>query len=398
MADASILSTSAETAPSTRDAFSEPRAAYIHVPFCAHRCGYCDFTVLAGRDDLATDYLDALERELASLERPHPVETLFIGGGTPSRLAPPLLERLIALVRHWLPLEAGGEWSLEANPIDIAGEAGGEKAAILAAGGVNRVSLGAQSFDAGVLATLERDHSPADVERAVARLTPHIANVALDLIFGVPGQTFASWRTTLARAADSGAVHVSTYGLTIEKGTAFWSRRRKGTLVPAGDELERSMYAAAMDDLERSGFAQYELSNFARAGFACRHNEVYWSGLPYLAFGPGAARYVGGWRQTNHRSTTMWLKRVFAGESPVAETETLDPEARAREALVLGLRRIAGVDFARFREQTGFDAQDLGGRALAQHAAQGLLEITQSNVRLTREGRFLADSVIVDLL
>jgi len=372
----------------------EPRSVYVHVPFCRHRCGYCDFTLIAGRDDLIDNYLNALDRELQSVNPRSEIDTLFLGGGTPSHLATSQLRRLFAILFERFKLSDGGEFSVEANPADVTSE----RAAILAEAGVNRVSLGVQSFDAAVLNTLERDHDARVVDTAVERLHRVIDNVSLDLIFAVPGQTPALWKETLQRAVALQPAHISTYGLTVEKGTAFWSRRRKGELVPLPEETEREMYALAMDELTAAGFEQYEISNFAQPGFRCRHNEVYWIGRPYLAFGPGAARYVAGRRETNHRSVTTWIKRVLSGESPVMETERLSPEAAARERLVVGLRRTVGVDLKGFVRQTGFTVDQLAAEAITRHLAAGLLERTPTHLRLTREGRFLADSVTVDLL
>jgi oxygen-independent coproporphyrinogen III oxidase len=371
-----------------------PSAAYVHVPFCAHRCGYCDFTLVAGKDHLVGDYLRALEIELSSLERRQPVRTLFLGGGTPTHLPAAALDRLLAILDDWFELLPGFEFSVEANPAGL----DRDKVEILAAHGVNRVSLGVQSFDSQILKVLERDHDAAQVEIATALLAERIANVSFDLIFGVPGQSLGLWRETLARAAGLGPRHISTYGLTFEKGTAFWSRRAKGRLQAVGDELERAMYAAAMDDLAAAGFEQYELSNFARPFSRCRHNETYWAGAPYFGFGPGAARYLGGRRETNHRSVSTWMARVLSGKSPVGDIDELSPTDRARETLVVGLRRTQGVSRDEFRRQTGFDLDELAGAAIARHCGAGLLEQTGEGVRLTREGRFLADSVIVDCL
>ena len=371
-----------------------PTAAYIHVPFCAHRCGYCDFTVTAGKDHLAGEYLRALEIELTSLERPREVATLFVGGGTPTHLDARHLDRLLALLTKWFLVEPGYEFSVEANPTGL----DPEKIDILAAHGVNRVSLGVQSFDPHVLKTLERDHDAEMVAATVARLAPRIRNFSLDLIFGVPGQSLELWYETLARAVALQPTHLSTYGLTFEKGTTFWSRREKGRLIQAPEELEREMYAAAMDELPRHGFEQYELSNFAQSGFRCRHNETYWAGLPYFGFGPGAARYLNGRRETNHRSFTTWLSRVLSGKSPVGDVDELSPADRARETLVVGLRRAGGVDRSAFRATSGFDLDDVAGPAITKNCASGLLESTGSSVRLTREGKFLADTVIVDCL
>jgi oxygen-independent coproporphyrinogen III oxidase len=371
-----------------------PRAAYIHVPFCAHRCGYCDFTLVARRDDLVEPYLAALERDLATLAAPREVETIFFGGGTPTHLSERQLECLLALVLRWFRPVADCEFSVEANPAGL----DDGKIAVLAGAGVNRVSLGVQSFDAGVLETLERDHRGREALDVVERLRRRIDNVSLDLIFGVPGQTLDLWRETVRRAVALGPRHVSTYGLTFEKGTSFWSRRNRGALQQAPDELEREMYATAMDELPNAGFAQYELSNFARPGFACRHNETYWRQAPYFGHGPGAARYLNGVREMNHRSVTTWIRRVQAGESPIAEVDALSLEDRAREAAVLGLRRIRGIDRAEFRAHTGFDLEALAGEAIAKNVRSGLLEADALAVRLTREGRFLADAVAVDFV
>jgi oxygen-independent coproporphyrinogen III oxidase len=371
---------------------TEPRSAYIHVPFCAHRCGYCDFTLVARRDDLIDSYLEALQIDLARLERPREVDTLFFGGGTPTHLPAAQLERLLTLTRRWFPPATRAEICVEANPAGL----DDAKVAVLAEAGVNRVSLGVQSFDNRVLELLERDHHGSEVSAVVERIRRAIPNIGLDLIFGVPGQTAELWEQTLTAAVALEPTHISTYGLTFERGTAFQSRLDKGLLQRCDEESERQMYAFAMDELSRAGFAQYELSNFALPGFRCRHNEVYWSGRPFFGFGPGAARYADGRRELNHRSVTTWIKRVLAGDSPIAESEELPPEGRARELIMLNLRRCQGLSLAEFCEQTGFEFHQLAGEALTRHLGQGLLEEVDGRIRLTREGRFLADSVFAE--
>jgi oxygen-independent coproporphyrinogen-3 oxidase len=366
-----------------------PRAAYVHVPFCAHRCGYCNFTLIAGRDDLIEAYVAALQRELSWLVEPRPVETLFIGGGTPTHLPPAALARLLGAVRRWFPLAERGEFSIEANPAGL----DAERVDILAEYGVTRMSLGAQSFDAEKLAVLERDHAPADIARGVELGRKRLASVSLDLIFGAPGETLEIWRRDLESALRLAPDHVSTYGLTYERGTTFWNRLGRGRLARLDEELERAMYAEALDSLGAAGFEHYEVSNFARPGHRCRHNEVYWAAEEYYAAGPGAARYIAGRRETNHRSTTTWLKRVLAGESPVAESETLSPEDRAREALVLGLRRMEGVDRRQFAAGAGFEIDALVGPELSRFVELGLLCDQSGRVRLTREGLFVSDAI-----
>jgi len=377
------------TAKPAASAPAEPQAAYVHVPFCARRCGYCNFTLVAGRGDLIEPYLSAIEWELARLGRPRRVQTLFLGGGTPTILSADQLRRLMDLVLHWHPLAIGGEFSVEANPADL----DAEKVAVFAAAGVNRVSLGAQSFDASKLFTLERQHSVDDIVRTVDLVREEVASVSLDLIFGVPGETRAIWERDLERCLRLPVDHVSTYGLTFEQGTTYWNRRRRGRLQPLPEETEAALYETAIDRLAAADFEHYEVSNFAQAGHRCRHNETYWLGKAYFGVGPGAARYVDGRREMNHRSTTTYLRRVAAGQSPVAECEQLSPEDRGREALVFGLRRLEGVDRAEFAGRTGFRLDHLAGPALLQFIQQGLLEDDGHRLRLTRRGLLVSDSL-----
>jgi oxygen-independent coproporphyrinogen-3 oxidase len=350
--------------------------------------------VLAGRDDLADAYLDAAEREMSQLGQPAEVETLFIGGGTPTHLAPSQLRRLLTAVRRWFPPMANWEWSIEANPIDMTPE----KADLLAEWGVNRISLGAQSFNASKLAILERDHRAEEVRRAVQICRPRFASVSLDLIFGAPGESLDAWKEDLRAALELAPDHLSSYGLTYERGTTFWGRRLRGELSPVEEEIERAMYETAIEMLTSAGFEHYEVSNFARPGRRCRHNEVYWSGGRYYAIGPGAARYVGNVRSSNHRSTFTYLRRMLAGESPVAESETLSPEMQAREKLVLGLRTMDGVSLAAFERDTGHSAHALAGEAIARFVNAGLLQIDDGRLRLTREGLLVSDSLWPDFL
>lgn len=373
---------------------AEPRSAYLHVPFCAHRCGYCNFAVIAGREDLAGDYVRAIEAELASLGRPRPVETLYFGGGTPSRLPLKLLERLCQVTRGWFPPEPGCEWTVEANPVDVTQDL----LAVLVSCGVNRVSLGGQSFQPGKLSLLERDHDAGQIARAVELCQEHGLECSLDLIFAAPGETLRAWRGDVDQAIATGAGHVSTYGLTFEKGAAFWSRLVGGDLAEVDEDLQREMYLAAIDGLCEAGFEHYEVSNFARPGRRSRHNQVYWSGAGWYAAGPGAARYVSGVRETNHQSTTTYLRRVLAGESPVAFREELTAEQQAREQLVFGLRRIEGVERSEFEERTGFSIDQLAAEQVDRFREIGLLEDIEGRLRLTREGLLISDALWPEFL
>lgn len=396
--------------------FSTPRAAYIHVPFCRHRCGYCNFTLVAGRDDLIGDYLRAIETELTVLQTPRAVDTLYFGGGTPSHLSCDQFRTLAATVLKWFPLattlssssergqgegalrhahsRAFYEWTVEANPVDVTPE----WIDLLAELGVSRISLGGQSFNTRKLELLERDHSGAEIEQAARLIQQAGMQVVFDLIFAAPGETLADWQADLEAALALEPDHFSVYGLTIERGTAFWSRRQQGTLIEVDEESQRAMYAHAIDRLVAAGYEHYEVSNFARPGCRSRHNQVYWAGEGYYAAGPGAARYVNSIRETNHRSTTTYLKHVLAGESPVAEREQLTPEALARELLVFSLRRIAGISRNDFHARTGYDIDGLIEPQLKKFVDLRLLADDGEKIRLTREGLFVSDALWPEML
>lgn len=372
-----------------------PRAAYIHIPFCAHKCGYCDFASVAGQDALADRYLAALELEMARVEVPHEVDNIFIGGGTPTRLNPRQLERLLAMTRHWFPLTQGGEWTVEANP----GTLDREKVDILAAGGVERVSLGAQSFRPETLAVLERNHGPEEVARALDLVRPRFRRWSIDLIFGVPGSTLDDWTRDLEAGLALGPNHLSCYGLVYEKGTALWKSWNAGRVTALDEETERAMYEHTIERLDRAGLAMYEISNFARPGHESRHNLVYWANEPYFGVGLGAARFVGGVRASNTRDLLSYIKRIETGGDPTGPSECLDPEAHARETAVLMLRRTqVGLDREDFESRTGFNLDLLAGEAIAKHRRNGLLDDDGRRVRFTHDGLCLADTVLCDLL
>jgi oxygen-independent coproporphyrinogen-3 oxidase len=385
-----------------------PRHAYVHVPFCRHRCGYCDFALVAGRDDLIDRYFAALERELEriplmSTTRATPtgvdaacleLATLYVGGGTPSHLGPDGLRRLFDLLRGRLVPTAGAEITVEANPLDVTDS-------FVAAArecGVTRVSLGGQSLDAATLRALDRDHAPADVRAAVGRLRDADLAVNLDLMTAAPAQSLAAVERDLDAAVALGVQHVSVYCLTWEKGTAFEAARRRGQLTPTDDDLERAMFETAIDRLEAAGFEHYEVSNFARLGHRCRHNEAYWDLRPWEAFGPGAARFDGRTRITNHRSPTTWIKGVLADGECVGDVDAMTAEAAARERLVVGLRRRDGIDRQAFRAASSHEIDALAGPALASWVEQGLAIDDGRRIRLTRGGLLVSDGLWADVL
>ncbi len=381
--------------PAVKD---RPQAVYIHVPFCRHRCGYCDFTLVAGQDDLVDQYLQALANELSQHNEACPMDSIFVGGGTPTHLSPPQLRHLLELIEDRFPLTGNGEYTFEANPDGLCED----RLQVLSDAGVNRISLGVQSFDPAILKTLERTHSPQDSRDVVCRVHSAFPNVSLDLMFGVPGQSESSWHQTLVTAVELPVQHVSAYGLTFEKGTTFYRRRSQDQLQPVSSEDERGQYAMAMSILKEAGFQQYEISNYARPGAECRHNKVYWDACEYFAFGPGAARYVNGVRSTNSRNVKRWIECWLQNEPLLQTCEQLSATERAREAVMLGLRRNRGIEQHAFQQRFGCSVRSLAPAAFTQHLEQGLLvEVLEDSdrwLRLSDEGRFLADSVIVDFL
>jgi oxygen-independent coproporphyrinogen-3 oxidase len=385
------------SAPRTdRPSWLWPTAAYVHIPFCAHKCGYCDFASLAGFDHLADSYLSALEREIAmTLGKPAVVETIYVGGGTPTRLGPEQLQRLMAMIVRWFPLVNEGEWTVEANPgtLDL------DKVEIMAAAGVNRMSLGAQSFRPNLLAALERNHAPEQVESAVELVRERFGHWSLDLIFGIPGSTLTDCQGDLAQALKLGPSHLSCYGLVYEKGTSLWKQWQAGQVVPVDEETERAMYETVIDRLASAGLAMYEISNYARPGHQSRHNLVYWTNDAYFGVGLGAASYVDGVRAVNTRDLAAYLRRIGAGQSARGPSERLDPEGRARETAMLMLRRtMLGIDRDDYQRRTGYSLDELLGFELSRFVDQGLLEDDGRRLRFSPQGIFLADRVLRELV
>jgi len=374
------------------------RGLYVHVPFCFHKCHYCDFYSFVDREGRSGDYLAQLERDvdwtLARVEGE--IDTVFVGGGTPTLLTADELRAFTAQVRRF-PLAAGFEWTVEANPetIDL------EKARVLAAAGVNRVSIGAQSFDPRHLKTLERWHDPANVARAAGFLREAgIANFNIDLIFGIPGQTLAEWREDLARALAIGPEHLSCYGLTYEQNTAMTKRLERGEFEPCDDALEAEMYEATVDTLAAAGFARYEVSNYARAGRECRHNLVYWRNEPWWAIGPSASGFVAGHRYKVVPRLGDWLARAAGDDAgqPVVDHEAPDEARHASEALMIGLRLAEGIGAE--LERRAVEIQPARAAVIAKAIADGLLErdMAAGRLRFTRRGMLLANEVLTELV
>ena len=372
---------------------AKPRSAYFHVPFCRHRCGYCNFSLVANRDYLIDRYLDALAVEVAWLPERYVLDTLFLGGGTPTHLNAGQLQRLFSIIASKFDWSTA-EVTSEANPSDLVAS----KVELLVDLGVNRFSLGVQSFSAAKLEFLERDHNADVVRRAVDLIRQHVDNFSLDLIFATRGESLQDWQNDLENAVSLKPTHLSTYELTIEKGTQFWNRERAGQQVQTSDDLRAEMYELTIDYLNAHAFDQYEISSFAASQHRCRHNLIYWSGDPYFAFGAGASRFVDGIRETNHGSVTAYIKRIESGDPPANQTERLTPLASAMERLVIGLRMNDGVDKAEFASETGLDVDTLVGQSFEKLREHDLIRSTENRIQLTRRGVLLYDSVAEILL
>lgn len=364
------------------------RHLYLHVPFCRRRCSYCDFDIAVRRAIPAADYVAAVRSELAwrlanGLDAGSPLESVYFGGGTPSLLPAAYLADLCGLVREHWSLAPGAEVTVEANPEDVDRDA----ARAWRAEGVNRVSVGVQSFDDRVLAWMRRPHRAGAAARAVAHLREAgIDNVSLDLIFAVPTRLGRDWDRDLDEALRLEPAHLSLYGLTVEAGTPLGRWVGRGEVAPADEERYAAEYLAAHEKLPAAGLEFYEVSSAARAGRLSRHNAAYWLGEPYLGLGPAAHACVAGERSWNVRAWEAYRKAVRGGRSPIAGRERLD-EGRARlEATYLGLRTINGLPVARIGEE----------RAVV-WVRRGWAVRRAGRVALTPRGWLVLDALIGDL-
>lgn len=370
---------------------TDPAGVYVHVPFCERKCRYCGFysEPVAAHD--AGRVVSALICELDVYSHVAPVRTLYVGGGSPTCLPADLLKCLLdALRTHW---PTAAEFTVECNP----GQTDAEMLAMLRRAGVNRLSFGVQSFDDGQLALLGRRHSADDAVRALRLAREHgFDNVGLDLIFAVPGMTLETWRQNLELAAALGVQHISAYSLSIEEGTDLYRAAGAGEIAPVDENTDRAMYDLAIDFLASAGFVQYEISNFARPGFACQHNLSYWRNRSYVGIGPAAGSYLDGRRAMNVSSITEYVRRIEAGDSAVEQAEAIDKKERICETAVLNLRAREGVDLTAFQVTTGVDFAQVFARPLECYRRQGLIEIEAGRVRLAREALPIADAVLCD--
>ncbi|HUA07757.1 MAG TPA: radical SAM family heme chaperone HemW [Candidatus Acidoferrales bacterium] len=362
---------------------------YVHLPFCPYICPYCDFAKWPMQRTRASRYLEALRAEIAAAPA-EAAATLFYGGGTPNAYACNEIVSLTHLLRERYALSGECEISIEVNP-ELVRET---DFPAYAAAGINRVSIGVQSFVPQEIATLGRKHTPGEVERVVAfARAAGVRSISLDLMFAVPGQTVRSWERSLASALDLGVDHVSTYGLTIEAGTPYerWYEREPRAF--ADDSLEAELYAAAIDRLERGGYEHYEISNFARPGHRCAHNENYWRNGAYRGFGVGAASYRRGERSVHTRDLETYVAAAGSGAAIPGEVERLTGIKAVGEAIMIALRTAQGVALEEFKERYGIDVAERYAPVVERYQSDGLLERKGDRIVLTKRGRFLANDV-----
>ena len=358
------------------------RHLYFHIPFCPKLCPYCSFYVETGAKNKTTAFLDALLREVedASARFTLRPQTIYFGGGTPSALTGEQLEYLLGGLRARLDLRGLTEWTFEVNPATVRTE----KARLLQSAGVTRISLGVQSWDDGLLKTLGRVHDAAQAEETFATLrAAGFDNINIDLMFAVPGQSLAQWQATLAKTVAHQPEHVSSYCLTYEEDTAYFRQLQLGTFRQ-DDERDATLFEMTMDALPAAGFAQYEISNYARPGRESAHNSAYWRGADYLGFGPSAFSTVGLRRWQALPDTAEYTRRILAGENVEHFVEELSPVTRAGEIAAFAVRTREGIAARDLAHWPG---------VMKEFEALGFLETRGDRVVLTRRGKMMADSV-----
>jgi oxygen-independent coproporphyrinogen-3 oxidase len=381
---------------------ASPQAAgiYVHLPFCRSKCDYCAFASypLAGHD--LSGYLTALAREIDFYReqewcRGRGFSSLFLGGGTPTILEPRHLTELLARLRGAFNFRDDAEISVETNPNTITLK----KLATLRVAGVNRLSIGIQSFDDKILRRIGRTHTAAEGVRAVALARQAgYTNLSLDLIYGLPGQTPAHFRNSLKQAVDLGPEHLSVYQLSLDAGSRFAELAQAGQLDLPDEESEAEMAEYTVTDLDEAGYQRYEISNYARPGRQCRHNLIYWRNLSYLGLGAGAVGCLSGLRLRNSAVPERYIAAWAAGQPAWIEAEALDRQGSFRETVIMGLRLIAGIELRDLRERFGLDPRLYYGRTLERLLARGLLELTATHLRLTARALPVANQVLAELV
>ena len=372
---------------------------YVHVPFCFHKCHYCDFYSITRQSaERMTRFVDLVLAEARSwMRQPPKIEpkTVFFGGGTPSLLPLEDMRRLIAGLREIFDCSSVNEWTIECNPATVSAEF----LQMLREAGVDRLSFGAQSFHRDELATLERHHEPEDVKKSIelARAAG-FERLNVDLIYAIPGQDLSSWAMSLEEAIALGTEHLSFYGLTYEHNTPMAVKKRLGTIRAVEDEIELEMLHHTRRRLNEAGFFPYEISNYARRGEECRHNLLYWNGGNYLGLGPAAASHVEGHRWRNRPHLGEWESSIESDQLPAIDVEHLKPSQRASELIMLQLRLAGGVDLAAIERLSGVDPMRQYGATLDRLAKLKLINLSEDSFCLTGKGIEIADTISAEFL
>ncbi|KRG15534.1 radical SAM family heme chaperone HemW [Lederbergia galactosidilytica] len=368
------------------------KAAYIHIPFCEHICYYCDFNKFFLQGQPVDEYLQSLFQEFKMTFDPtatKELETIFVGGGTPTALNERQLEILCKGIRENLPFTKG-EFTFEANPGDLTKE----KLKILAHYGVNRLSFGVQSFNNDLLEKIGRSHRVQDVYRSIEQAQElGFENISIDLIYALPQQTLADFRDTLQKALELNLPHYSGYSLIVEPKTIFYNLMRKGKLPLPSEDEEADMYRVLMEEMEKKGLQQYEISNFSRPGYESKHNLIYWNNEEYYGFGAGAHGYINGVRYSNAGPLKKYMEPISEGERPVFTENSPTKKEMLEEEMFLGLRKIKGVSVSHFQNKFTLDPYQVFQPAIKNMTERGLLEIQHDHIRLTEKGRFLGNEV-----
>jgi putative oxygen-independent coproporphyrinogen III oxidase len=368
------------------------KAAYIHIPFCHHICHYCDFNKVFMKGQPVDEYLQSLEKEMQLTVKGDPsvLETVFVGGGTPTALNEMQLEKLVVAIQNQLRVDKNTEYTFEANPGDLSKE----KLAILKDAGVNRLSFGVQTFNDELLKRIGRSHRAKDVFESIDNAkAAGFENISVDLIYSLPGQTKKDVIESIHTALSLGLVHYSGYSLIIEPKTVFYNLMQKGKLTIPGEDAEAEMYETLMEQMELHGLHQYEISNFAVPGFESRHNLTYWNNEEYYGFGAGAHSYVNGMRQSNYGPLKKYMEPLAKDELPIMDAHQVSREEKIEEEMFLGLRKTEGVSVRHFQEKFNEDPLILFEKQISEWSQKGLLKTDKERILLTRQGRLLGNEV-----
>ncbi|GEL14162.1 coproporphyrinogen III oxidase [Lapidilactobacillus concavus DSM 17758] len=371
---------------------------YIHIPFCDHLCYYCNFNKVFIQGQPVDDYIEALLKEirLTLAKYPHtPISTIYIGGGTPTALSAKQLARLFDGLHQLIDIK-DQEFTVEANPNDLLD---GTKLPVLREYGVNRLSIGVQSFNDDVLKKIGRTHSAQQAVEAVHNAQKiGFDNISIDLIYRLPGQDLVDFNRSLQQALALDIPHYATYSLILEQKTVFYNLMRRGKLHLPSQDMEADMYQLAMDQFAEHGVDQYEISNFAKPGFQAEHNLIYWHNQHYFGFGAGASGYLGATRYQNFGPIQQYLKPLANNQLPVLTSETITRDQQIEEQLFLGLRLNDGVSKAAFKARFGEDLLAVYPKVIPKLIDQGLLRETDQGYTLTTRGRFIGNDVFTEFM